>query len=205
MGRQNVRPIVVLVVLVIGYQLLPGLPVQQFAPSGQESARIGWTDPIETNDLALDIYQRVNDERAARGLPPLAWHEGLADIGRRWSVEMMATGEFEHSSAAFRTHQDFTGTGENILMGHQGATDAHVGWMESEGHRFNILQSDYDAIGIGVVCRNDGRMWATQIFGVSQAPATPPPVVDTGPSPIVRDDRGPMCPNRSSLKVSPLS
>lgn len=206
MVRQNVRPIVVLLILVIGYQFLPEvLPGQQFAPSGQESARIGWIDPLETNDLALDIYQRVNDERAARGLPPLAWHEGLADIGRRWSVEMIATGEYVHSSPAFRAHPQFLGTGENIHMGPLGATEAHVDWMESEGHRLSILQSDYDAIGIGVVCRNDGHLWATQIFGVSQAPTTPPPVVDTGPSPIVRDDRGPMCPDRSSLKVSPLS
>ena len=89
-------------------------------------------------------------------------------------------------------------------MGPFGTTETHVDWMESEGHRFNILQADYDTIGIGVVCRNDGRIWARQIFGVSQTPTTAQPAVDMGPSPIVRDDRGPMCPDRPSLKVSPI-
>jgi uncharacterized protein YkwD len=200
--RRNVRPVVVLVILVFGYRFLPDLlPAQQFEPSGRDSARIGWIDPIETSDLALDIYERVNDERSARGLPRLAWHEGLADIGRRWSVEMIETGSYVHSSQAYRAHPGFLGTGENIHMGPLGATEAHVDWMESDGHRLNILEADYDAIGIGVVCRRDGRMWATQIFGVSDTPGVPRPVVDTGPSPIVRVDRGPMCPVRSVLGV----
>jgi hypothetical protein len=73
--------------------------------------------------------------------------------------------------------------------------------MESDGHRLNILEADYDGIGSSVVCRLDGRMWATQIFGVAGAPNTPRPVIDTGPDPIVRDDRGPMCPTRSSFRV----
>lgn len=200
--RQNVRPAVVLLLLGLGYWLLPQVSSgPQFEPSGDDSARIGWIDPVETNDLALDIYERVNDERAARGLPTLAWHEGLAGIARRWSLEMITTGSYVHSSPEFRAHPDFIGTGENIHMGPLGATEAHVDWMESDGHRLNILEADYDAIGIGVVCRLDGRMWATQIFGVAGAPTTPRPVVDSGPDPIVRDDRGPMCPTRSSFGV----
>jgi hypothetical protein len=64
--------------------------------------------------------------------------------------------------------------------------------MRSDGHRANILRPGYTAMGIGVVCRNDGTMWATQIFGVPQGSFdddTPTPV-----EPIVRDDPGPACP-----------
>lgn len=76
---------------------------------------------------------------------------------------MIDEGAYGHSPPEFRALPEFVGTGENILMGYRGAQDAHVGWMRSDGHRTNILNVDYDAVGIGVVCRNDGSMWATQI------------------------------------------
>jgi hypothetical protein len=155
------------------------------------SERIGWTPAEASHDLAWDIFLRVNDERATRGLPALVWHEGLADRARRWSEEMIRTG-YRHSDPAFRVHPDFVGTGENIAMGPADASVMHVGWMRSDGHRANILRPGYTAMGIGVVCRNDGTMWATQIFGVPQGSFdddTPTPV-----EPIVRDDPGPACP-----------
>ena len=101
---------------------------------------------------------------------------------------MLASG-YRHSTAEFRAHPDFAGTGENISMGPTNATEAHVGWMESDGHRANILHPGFTEVGIGVVCRNDGRIWATQIFGVRhgvQVSDQPLPPVD----PIVRSDRG---------------
>lgn len=101
---------------------------------------------------------------------------------------------YGHSSDEFRVHNDFLATSENIFMGPRSADEAHVGWMESAGHRENILSPHHVAIGIGVVCRNDGRMWATQVFGVSHSIA---PAVDLGAAsvePIVRSDAGPACP-----------
>jgi hypothetical protein len=166
------------------------------APNANQSRFIGWEAAEAGDDIARDIFERVNDERSARGLPPLAWHDGLAERARTWSERMIDVG-YEHSTPEFRDHPDFVGTGENILAGYGGASDAHVGWMRSEGHRENILRPEYDAIGIGVVCRNDGRMWATQIFGVSD-PAPPGPAVDSGPNPIVRQDPGSVCPTFGS-------
>ena len=52
---------------------------------------------MDADVVARDVYVRVNDERRARGLLPLEWHEGLADIARRWSEEMIAT-TYEHST-----------------------------------------------------------------------------------------------------------
>jgi uncharacterized protein YkwD len=193
MGRRNLVPLVVLVALTVGYQLLPRvLPAAPARVLEAGSERIGWVDPLETDDLARDIYARVNDERLERGLPPLAWHEGLGQLARAWSEEMIRTG-YRHSSNEFRAHPDFVGTGENISMGYTSADEAHVGWMLSDGHRQNILSPQYTAVGIGIVCRNDGHMWATQIFGAAAgapAPAAAPPA----PEPIVRRDRGASCP-----------
>ncbi|MEX1162870.1 MAG: CAP domain-containing protein [Nitriliruptor sp.] len=176
-------------------------PVVGSAPTAGESRAIGWAPPEAAGALAADLFQRVNDERAARGAPPLTWHAGLADIAERWSVEMISSGRFEHSPETFRTHPSFSATGENILMGHETAGEAHVGWMTSDGHREAILLSDFDAIGIGVVCRGDGRMWATQVFGIAARRTSPRSPVDTAVEPIVRRDEGVTC--RSVLADTP--
>ena len=78
-------------------------------------------------------------------------------------------------------------------MGLRSSDEAHVGWMRSEGHRDNILDPNYIAIGIGIVCRNDGHMWATQIFGIPHDMPHQPRLL-TSEEPIVRQDPGLTCP-----------
>jgi len=194
----HIRPLLILGALLAAAQFVPSLFGS--APAAQEtveelesaSADIGWTPAIDSYRLAEDIERRVNDERRERWLQPLVWHEGLADLARQWSEEMIETG-YRHSPDSFRSLPDLQGIGENILMGHTDTGEAHVSWMESDGHRQNILTPEYTAIGIGVVCRNDGRIWATQLFGV------PPDVFPSEPAglpptePIVRRDQGLSC------------
>jgi uncharacterized protein YkwD len=196
--REQIVPWVVLVALVVGFQLAPRLTaaaVQGSEPTGRESARIGWDDGATAAAISHDIHERLNDERAARGLPPLRWHAGLAQRARQWSRHMIAEGDYRHSPASFQAHEDFVGTGENILMLYVGSADAHVGWMESDGHRENILRPEFTAVGVGAVCRHDGRLWATQIFGVAPGHAPRTPAANTGVSPIVRQDPGIDCPD----------
>ncbi len=196
----EVRPravirVVALVVLLAAPLFVWGLADgEQRLPTRAESAAIGWRAPEEAGQHARDLFERANDERRARGAPPLQWHEGLAETARRWSVEMISTGVFEHSSAEYRAHPLFQSTAENILVGHRDTGEAHVAWMGSDAHRAAILDTDLDAVGIGVVCRNDGRMWATQVFGIGRERTRPRPPVDLAPDPVVRDEPGPSCP-----------
>lgn len=193
--------IALLVAMAIGARFLPAmLPGPSEEAVIAESSRIGWMDPEAADPIAREIFERVNDERRERGLTPLAWHDGLAELASAWSLEMLETG-YRHSPQEFRAHPDFAGTGENIFMGPTDAGEAHVGWMRSDGHRQAILGRDYSAVGIGVVCRNDGRMWATQIFGVSHG-TSPSAAVDQPEEPIVRRDPGVTCPI-SSIGVRP--
>lgn len=107
----------------------------------------------------------------------------------------MPVSGFRHSTPEFRVHPDFPGSGENIAMGLVDATELHVGWMESDAHRASILHPGYTDVDIRIVCRNDGRIWATQVFGVRhgvQMSEPPLPPVDS----IVRDERrGTACPS----------
>lgn len=160
-----------------------------FDPNSAEASRTGWSHRTE---IAHDLFERLNDERRARGLRELRWDDRLAEVASRWTEHMLVEDAYGHSTTAYRSAAGYPATGENILMGQRGARDAHVDWMLSDGHRANILGGGYVAVGIGAVCRHDGHLWATQVFGAVPLRAPPPPV-DTGPEPIVRDDRGPDC------------
>ena len=190
-GRERAGVVLVVVLLVTG-AFLQGR-MDSDGPSAAESSRLGWYEASIGDDLARDIFERVNDERAERGSPPLVWDEGLAERARQWSEHMIASGEFEHSPDEHRAHPRFVGTGENIAIDHPTTAEAHVALMRSDGHRRNILEPDYDALGVGVVCRRDGVMWVTQIFGVEQ-PSPPRAPVEMAPDPIERSDRGHRCP-----------
>lgn len=196
--RSHLRPLLLLVVVLLAAQYVPSLVA--FEPTDEEtieeleafSVEIGWTPAIESHRLAEDIEARVNEERVARGLRPLVWHEGLAELARQWSEEMIATG-YRHSPDSFRELPDLHGIGENILLGYSDTGEAHVGWMLSDGHRQNILTPEYTAIGIGVVCRNDGRIWATQMFGMPLDVYSNGDLALPKAEPIVREDPGLSC------------
>jgi len=194
----HIRPLLILGMVLFAAQFIPSqigsAPAWEETLDELESASedVGWTPAIESHHLAEDIERRVNDERVARGLRPLVWHEGLAELARQWSEEMIAT-KYHHSPDSFRILPDLHGIAENILVGYIDTGAAHVGWMESDDHRRNILTPEHTAIGIGVVCRNDGRIWATQMFGM---PLDVYPGGDPAPpaaEPIVRRDPGLSC------------
>lgn len=194
---QNRWPVVVLAIaLFTSSWWLPRIGITSAfrAPTADEAQATGWQDPATTEHIARDVFDRVNRERVARGAPALVWHDGLAELAREWSLHMVVDGTYGHSPDEFRAHPDFVGTGENIAMGQSGAAEVHVGWMRSDGHRENILRTAFDAMGIGIVCRNDGTMSATQIFGVADGASTQRPPVDIAVDPIVAGDRGPVCP-----------
>jgi uncharacterized protein YkwD len=153
--------------------------------------------PATTNAatlIAQDLFQRLNAERKARGLKELTLDPSLANMALDWSRHMAATGVFAHRDLAAASGlpgiAKYAALGENIAWAEGFQSEAlqlHKGWMQSDGHRANMLQPGFDAVGIGVVCAN-GRAWATEDFGrldnSTAAPmtsATPPenPIVAT--------------------------
>ncbi|MFN8035601.1 MAG: CAP domain-containing protein [Acidimicrobiia bacterium] len=158
-----------------------GAPAPSSGPSGAESA------------IARDMFARVNAERAARGLPALVWDDTLSVHARSWSQQMAKDGGFRHSDLTPLLDR-FTAAAENIAYARGAGTTAglvHDAWMESDGHRANILAPNLDVIGIGVVCAPDGTMWATQQYGRFPASNKPSGFGSTPPKyPIVRSDPG---------------
>ena len=142
--------------------------------------------------LVQEIFTATNQERQQRGLPPLYLDEQLSAVARAHSQDMLSRMFFNHTNpdgenATARTERHalptsfsllngsaFSGIGENLIFvtddgfcseqHPEFSGDCFVDlWMDSDGHRMNILQESYGVIGIGVVC-TDIACYATQNF-----------------------------------------
>ncbi len=201
--RFRLSAVLALLVLLLAACMVVGAP-----PSGlgrvegpaPQSPPDGDTAPPE-EQMARAIFDRVNDERAERGLEPLAWNDELATVARDWSAEMARTGRFQHQDLGQLLRQEelsgFQGLGENIFQatGPVPAGTVHAGWMRSDDHRVNVLNPGWDRIGIGVHCAENGSVWATQEFGRTVGSDRPAVATETPPlEPIVQPENdGPRC------------
>jgi uncharacterized protein YkwD len=144
-----------------------------------------------TGAVARDIFNRLNSERAARGLKALRWDGGLASYATNWSAEMSRSG-FRHSNIRVLLNDGrLSYVGENIAWARgAGVTSAtmHKMWMESTEHRDNMLSPTYDVVGVGVYCAPDGTMWATQNFGRLASNGYGAKSPSTSLQPFVRQD-----------------
>lgn len=119
---------------------------------------------------AAAVVALANQSRASVGLGPLAWNGQLACLAAGWSGHIIATGQFVHRdlAATLRSpgYEGWRTLGENILRG--GATmtaeQMHQAWMNSPGHRANILSPNFRYIGVGLAYGN-GLVAVTQNFG----------------------------------------
>jgi uncharacterized protein YkwD len=151
--------------------------------------------------LEQRVFERINDERVSRKLPPLKPDSRLSAIARDHSKDMAAKGYIAHvnkegldptqraQAAGYKCSRVigrvvYSGVAENIfqnnLYGRKTVRGAQVvyewnneekiaassvkGWMESSGHRANILNSVFAATGIGVAIAPDYRVYITQEF-----------------------------------------
>lgn len=131
----------------------------------------GGTQPVTVEQRIVDeIFDSVNKERAARGIPELTWSLSLAESAAIWSQEMSETG-FRHSdlnSLGYSIDWVYNSLGENIYWGNGDYADsgsAHVTLMNSSSHRTALLDSAYTDVGIGAYCTSDGRLYVVQQFG----------------------------------------
>ncbi len=127
------------------------------------------------NDAERQLFDALNHERAAQALPPLQWDNSLADAARLHANRMASYNVLEHQLSgepdlATRLAQAgarFSMIAENIAVGSTPQT-IHSGWMQSPGHRRNILDAHLTAVGIAAV-RGSGGLFAVQDFSQSAA------------------------------------
>lgn len=125
-------------------------------------------DGAVTN-FETEVIRLVNDVRRQNGLQPLTANWELSRVARYKSQDMLDRGYFAHNSPAYGSPGQmvkafgipYRMVGENIAKGYSTPQSVVNGWMNSSGHRANILNASYKQIGVGYV--SSGNYW-TQMF-----------------------------------------
>jgi len=116
-----------------------------------------------------EVIRLVNEIRTERGLKPLTANWELSRVARYKSQDMVDNRYFSHTSPTYGTPfqmirafgLSFRTAGENIAYGQRTPQAVVNAWMNSSGHRANILNASYTQIGVGYVA--NGNYW-TQMF-----------------------------------------
>jgi len=163
---QNNRTVLI---LIGGSTAVPApTPQPQPEPTPQPPSSPGYA----LSAYEAEVVRLVNAERARYGLKPLEVDFQLAKVARLKSEDMRDKGYFSHTSptygSPFQMMREFGITyrtaGENIAAGHRTPAQAMQGWMNSPGHRANILNANFTHIGVGYAEGGSyGHYW-TQMF-----------------------------------------
>ena len=116
------------------------------------------------------IFEELNSERVSHGLAALQWDDHAADAARAHAQLLAENGTLSHQFAGENslperlgaTGARFTVSAENVART-EFVEDVHPALMASSGHRANILNTGYNAVGIGVV-EEKGKIYVTQDF-----------------------------------------
>ncbi|MDB5101166.1 MAG: polymerase ECF-subfamily sigma factor [Cyanobacteria bacterium RYN_339] len=150
-----------------------GLPIPLPSIPGLPSV---FGDQAPTGDFAAEVaaaHAQANKERAAQGLPALTLVASISEVARKYSVYMATNGHFAHEDLDGKGPSDrltaagigWSASGENILYNYEGTGLAAITqWMNSPGHRDNILRPSFAKVGYGVYKDPSGKYWWTQDF-----------------------------------------
>lgn len=133
--------------------------------------------PDTTPSTNFSAYQQqvldlANVERTKRGLSPLTLDSSLSNIATKKSQDMATKNYFSHTSPTYGSPFDmmrqfgisYSSAGENIAKGQKTPQEVVTAWMNSEGHRANILNSSFTNLGVGIAKDSNGTTYWTQMF-----------------------------------------
>ncbi|MBQ7566557.1 MAG: hypothetical protein IJT18_05495 [Oscillospiraceae bacterium] len=117
------------------------------------------------------VVELINQQRSKNGLQPLTLSSDLCAKARIKSQDMASNGYFSHTSPIYGSPFDmmkslgisYRAAGENIAMGYSTPDAVVTAWMNSSGHRANILSASYTTIGVGYVA--NGNYWTQWFIG----------------------------------------
>lgn len=128
----------------------------------------------------------LNSVRANNGQPPLAVDGALTAVARSWADHMASQNTISHNpNVGNQIGAAWVKIGENVGTGHDVGAVMQA-FVNSDAHFRNIVDGDFDYVGVGVTYGSDGRMYTAHVFmdldGGASAPA-PPPAPEPEPTP----------------------
>ena len=135
--------------------------------SGSESG-----SNADVNTYVRKVAERVNEERNSAGLSSLTLDSELSRVAQKKAEDMRDNGYFSHTSPTYGSPFDmmkqfgisYSTAGENIAKGQRTPESVMNAWMNSQGHRANILNSSYEKIGVGYCTDENGTTYWVQMF-----------------------------------------
>jgi hypothetical protein len=129
-----------------------------------------------------EFVSRINSLRASKGLRQLKVSSELTGVARRWTDRMVANGGISHNpDLGSQVSGNWTKLGENVGVGHS-VDGLMKAFIESPSHYKNLVDPDWNYVGVGVSYGSDGRMYTTHNFMARADSAPPPPPPPSGPS-----------------------
>ncbi|MFC4355200.1 CAP domain-containing protein [Chryseomicrobium palamuruense] len=149
-------PLFFILLLVSGCIMIP-LGVELSPTEKVKIALPGTEEPVNLSTYEQQLLNLVNKEREAEGLQPLQYDSKVAKVAQLKAQDLLTNNYFEHESPTYGSPSEmltqfdvsWTASGENIAAGQRSVEEVHEGWMNSPGHRENILQEIYTHVGFG--------------------------------------------------------
>lgn len=153
--------------------LIAGCAIPVRAPSTAAPARPRVAGTYTTAEAR--IFDLINGERARRGLPALVFNDRLDQMAKIQATNMAYYQKMAHTIPearlpALKDRAGYVGYGyreiaENVALGYPSAESVVRGWMNSAGHRRNILNPGVAETGIGIARSSGGGIYYCQVFG----------------------------------------
>ncbi len=134
--------------------------------------KINIPEAAPLQSLETEVIRLINLERTKRGLSALTTNWQVSRVARYKSQDMINKNYFSHTSPTYGSPFNmmenfglkFSAAGENIAYGQRSAQAVVTAWMNSPGHRANILSAAYTQTGVGAAKKADGTLYWTQMF-----------------------------------------
>lgn len=142
-----------------------------FIPTEKEDTTPELPENGNLSEYEIRVAELVNEIREENGLQKLILNSELSDVARLKSQDMLENNYFSHTSPTYGSPYDmmtqygikYTFAGENLARGQKTPEQVVNAWMNSPGHRKNILSERYTQIGVGYVANGD--YWTQHFIG----------------------------------------
>jgi len=155
---------------------LSTLGVVACVPAPRAGAPAGAAAPAAAATWQAQMLASINANRAAAGQAPLTRCGSLDRAAQAHTQDQAATNTMTHTGSDGSTigpranragYVGWTSLGENVAVGYTTVDAVMTGWMNSAGHRANLLNGGYTHVGVGLAYSASGRAYWTQDFGAS--------------------------------------
>lgn len=128
--------------------------------------------PVQDTSTEQEILKLVNAERSKAGVKPLTLNWELSRVAKFKSEDMRDNNYFSHTSPTYGSPFNmiknfgisYSAAGENIAAGQKTADEVMKAWMNSSGHKANILSANYTQLGVGKATGGSYGTYWTQMF-----------------------------------------